>query len=121
MLRKDRYALKKIVRYCNEIDSILKQIGRSYDRFESETVYQYALSMCLLQIGELVGHCSAELIGANPQIPWKYARAMRNLYAHDYDSARLDVVWTTLTDDIPAMKAQIEQLLHGTEDEDDVE
>ena len=113
MQPRDELILKKIIRYCNDIDSILKQIDYQFVRYETETVYQYALSMCLLQIGELVNHCSQELIDANPDIPWNYARAMRNLYAHDYDSARLDVVWETLVDDIPAMKAQILQLLNA--------
>ena len=111
MLRRDEQILRKIIRYCDEIETIIRQMGVSWERFETDHVYQYALSMCLLQIGELVNHCSAGLIEAHPEIPWKYARAMRNLYAHDYDSARLDLVWTTLTDDIPAMKAQVEELL----------
>ena len=115
---KDRLALGKIVYYCDEIESILSQIDHQYQRYERENLYQYALNMCLLQIGELVNHCSSELIEANPHIPWKYARAMRNLYAHDYDSARLDIVWTTLTEDIPAFRAQIIQLLHDIEKTD---
>ena len=111
MQPRDKQTLKKIIHYCDEIAGILTQIDGSFSRFETETVYQYALSMCLLQIGELVNHCSQELIQANPQIPWKYARAMRNLYAHDYDSASLDIVWATLTEDIPSMKSQIEDIL----------
>ena len=116
MSRKDTFILKKIIYYCNEIDRILGLIGHFYEQYENEAVYQYALSMCLLQIGELVNHCSSELIENNPHIPWKYARAMRNLYAHDYDSARLDIVWATLTGDIPSMKAQILHLLEEMEE-----
>lgn len=115
MLQKDRFALTKMIRYCNDIDAILDQIERRYERFEKEYVFQYALSMCLLQIGELVSHCSQGLVDANPDIPWKYAKAMRNLYAHDYDSAQLDIVWTTLTQDIPAFRSQIEHLLSKAE------
>jgi len=111
MQPRDRQVLNKIVHYCDEIASILAQIGYQFERYEGEIVYQYALSMCLLQIGELVNHCSPEIIDSNPEIPWKYARAMRNLYAHDYDSARLDIVWATLTEDIPALKLQITNLL----------
>ena len=111
MLTRDRIALEKIIGYCDDIASILKQIEWQYARYEGERVYQYALSMCLLQIGELVNHCSKEMVDRHPDIPWKYARAMRNLYAHDYDSARLDIVWTTLTEDIPAFKLQLQRLL----------
>ena len=110
MSQTDKLILGKIIRYCDDIASILDQIDRSFERYEHESVYQYALSMCLLQIGELVSHCSPALIDANPDIPWKYARAMRNLYAHDYGSARLDIVWTTLTEDIPAFRRQIIRL-----------
>lgn len=111
MSPKDKLILQKIIRYCDDIASILEQIGFQFSRYENEVVYQYALSMCLLQIGELVNHLSGELLDGHPQIPWRYARAMRNLYAHDYDSARLDIVWATLTDDIPAFRGQLESLL----------
>lgn len=53
-------------------------------------------------------------VEAAPDIPWKYVRAMRNLFAHDYQSARLDMVWDTLTKDIPEFRAQLPELL--TED-----
>ena len=111
MSPRDELILSKLIRYCGDIASILEQIGFQFSRYENEVVYQYALSMCLLQIGELVNHLSGELLAARPEIPWKYARAMRNLCAHDYDSARPDIVWATLTDDIPAFRKQLEALL----------
>jgi uncharacterized protein with HEPN domain len=36
---------------------------------------------------------------------------MRNLHAHDYDNIDLDIVWTTLLEDIPELKIQIEKKL----------
>ena len=111
MSQKDSFVLGRIIRYCDDIASILNTIDSNYQRYQDEIVYQYALNMCLLQIGELVNHCSRELIEAHPDIPWKYARAMRNLCAHDYDSAQPEIVWATLTTDIPAFKAQLQALL----------
>ena len=64
MSQTDKLMLGKIIHYCDDIASILDQIDRSFERYEHESVYQYALSMCLLQIGELVNHCSPALIDA---------------------------------------------------------
>lgn len=111
MSQKDRYAIKKMIRYCDEITAILHRIDHQYDVFVNDSVYQYALTMCLLQIGELVNHCSDQLITAHPEVAWKHARAMRNMYAHDYDSAKPSIVWQTLNDDIPELKDKLVHIL----------
>lgn len=41
------------------------------------------------------------------EIPWYAIKAMRNLHAHDYDRVDLEIVWNTLTKDIPELKETI--------------
>ena len=36
---------------------------------------------------------------------------MRSLHARDYDSVKLEMVWETLTNDIPVLREQINALL----------
>ncbi|MBQ3424754.1 MAG: DUF86 domain-containing protein [Clostridia bacterium] len=51
----------------------------------------------------------------NIQIPWRLMRAMRNMYAHDYENAQPSLVWQTLTEDIPTLRGQIQAILDKVE------
>ena len=44
-------------------------------------------------------------------MPWHAIKAMRNLHAHDYERVDLDIVWNTLTEEIPELKEIIEKML----------
>jgi uncharacterized protein with HEPN domain len=52
-----------------------------------------------------------EFIDQHPQIPWAQMRAMRNVVIHEYFFLDLKIVWTTVKDDLPKLKRQIEDLL----------
>jgi uncharacterized protein with HEPN domain len=43
----------------------------------------------------------------HPQVPWGFAYEMRNALAHGYFTVDLDIVWTTVTSDLPGLKAQL--------------
>lgn len=101
--------LKKIIKYCNDISDMIN--GVSFDDYLSNTMMQYACGMCIIQIGELVSRLSDEFIKEYSIVPWRTIRAMRNIYAHDYEKTDHDTVWLTLTEDIPALKMQLQQIL----------
>ena len=67
--------------------------------------------MCIIQIGELVSRLSEETMEKNRKIPWRAIKAMRNLHAHDYENVDLEIVWNTLTEDIPVLKEQLENMV----------
>jgi len=52
-----------------------------------------------------------EFIDRHSQIPWAQMRAMRNVMIHEYFFLDLKIVWTTVKDDPPELKRQIEALL----------
>lgn len=67
--------------------------------------------MCIIQIGELVGRLSEEFIESHGDIPWYAIKAMRNLHAHDYENVDLEIVWNSLTEEIPDLKIKLEAML----------
>ena len=73
--------------------------------------------MCIIQIGELVAWLPAEFTAAHPQIPWRAIKGMRNLHAHDYDSVKMEVVWQTLTREIPVLKTEVQLILQMDKEE----
>ena len=66
---RDRDIIEHILRYCNQVETAHQDFGRSKDRFVESTTYQNAVSMCILQIGELVGRLTDDFKQANADIP----------------------------------------------------
>jgi len=108
---RDRDVIGHILRYCQQIEIAHNDFGRSRDRFEQSTTYQNAVSMCILQIGELVKHLSADFKEENREIPWQKIRGMRNYVAHEYGSIDLDVVWVVATDSVVVLQRFCEEYL----------
>lgn len=104
-LSPDLQRLARISEYCNDLRRAMDQFGSSFADFEANTFYQYVVSFCLLQIGELAGGLSEPYrLSTGRQVPWRAIKAMRNIVAHGYDSIRLDIVWDTLLHNIPDLK-----------------
>lgn len=108
---RDRDIVAHILRYCEQLETAHVDFGRSRERFDSSTTYQNAISMCILQIGELVGHFSDEFKASQNAIPWHKIRGMRNYVAHEYGAIDLDVVWYTATNSIEDLKRFCEDYL----------
>ena len=53
--------------------------------------------MCILQIGELVKHLSAEFVQSHPSIDWRSAARARDIYAHHYGRMDFEIAWETAT------------------------
>ncbi len=53
-----------------------------------------------------------------PNIPWLEIIGMRNILVHDYFGIDTDVVWDTVSRDIPARKPAVERLLRTLSDEE---
>ena len=52
-----------------------------------------------------------EFVKAHPELPWSDMRGMRNKVIHHYFDVDLPVVWSTVKDDLPKLKQQIDRLL----------
>ena len=86
-----------------------------FDVYCQDRAYQYATAMCILQIGELVTRLSDEVTEDHPEIPWRLIRGMRNFYAHNYERTKPETMWQTLTEDVPALQIQLQELLKEDE------
>jgi len=54
-----------------------------------------------------------DFITAHPALPWREIRGMRNRMIHNYFDVNIDLLWSTVKDDLPSLKRQIERLLAG--------
>ncbi len=111
MKNEDRAVLERIIKYCNDIEALLSEYGSDYELYKNRISFQYSCNMCIIQIGELVGRLTDDFIEKHNEVPWHAIKAMRNLHAHDYERVDLEIVWNTLTEDIPDLKERVESLL----------
>ena len=70
-----------------------------------------AVCITLINNGELVKNITQELKDEHREIPWRAIAGMRDVTAHKYQTLRMEDVYRTCVEDIPAFKKQIETLL----------
>jgi len=44
-------------------------------------------------------------------VPWRLMKAVRNINAHDYEKIDFKRMWQTLTEDIPALEKELQEIL----------
>ena len=111
MNTRDEIVLKKIIQYADEISETISRFNLTEKSFAEDFVARNAISMCILQIGELVGKLSDEFKAENNAMPWREIKAMRNFAAHNYGEIDIDILWETSTCDIPDLKEYCQKFI----------
>ena len=106
--KSERVILQKMLQYCDEIEQILKKHHFNRAEFENDKEFQFACGMCIIQIGELVVGLDESFARKYPDVPWRQIKGMRNIYAHDYDIIDNDIIWETITKEIPELKEKLQ-------------
>ncbi len=101
---RDKSIVEHMLSYCVDIEETIRRFGDSYEAFSGDKAYRNACAMCILQIGELAGHLSADFRAAHAEMPWREIRGMRNVVAHAYADISFKTTWDTIRTDIPALK-----------------
>ena len=70
MLEKDKIIIKKLIKYCNNINDILVGINNDKSVYLNKNIYQLSTDMCIFQIGELFTHMSEEFKLKHLEIPF---------------------------------------------------
>jgi uncharacterized protein with HEPN domain len=70
-----------------------------------------SLVKCVEIIGEAAGRISDEVRAGHPQIPWRDIVGMRHHLIHAYYDVNLDIVWQTVTEDLPPLIPSLESIL----------
>lgn len=84
--------------------------GMDRSAFIAERRTQQAVVLNLLLIGELAAKVlehDSEFAGRHPAVPWASMKGMRNRIAHGYFEMDLDIVWATVAEALPGLKAAL--------------
>lgn len=107
---RDRRILEHILRHCKEIIETVDRFDFSKENFKHDHVFYNACSMALFQIGELSKRISEKFKNTHTEVPWAEMKGMRNLFAHEYESADQELLWETITKDIPKLNKQLQEI-----------
>ena len=113
MQRRDKITLQKILKVLEETLEIFGDT--SLEKFLSNKERQFAMTMSILRIGELVKNLTADFRKNNSQVKWKPIAGFRDIIAHKYDIVDMNEVYNTLEKDFPELKLQIEKILEAEE------
>ncbi len=114
MQRRDDLYLADIVEAAQAIRVFLARLERSSrEAFVEDDLTSSAVLQKLSIIGEAAARVSEETREEYPDVPWHQARGMRNLLVHAYFSVDWDMVWTTATESVPALEAQVARILES--------
>jgi uncharacterized protein with HEPN domain len=90
-----------------------ERFGREREVGHDDLLPLYAVTRCLEIISEASRRLSAALKARHTHIPWPQMAAAGNFYRHDYEDVLPQRVWKTLAQDIPKLRAVVEQELAG--------
>ena len=84
--------------------------GLTFDQFQSDQKTVDAVVRNLEVIGEAVRHLSAAHESLPSSIAWTDVAGMRNILIHEYFGVDLNIIWQTVTHDLPELRDQLRNI-----------
>ncbi len=104
------YALK----ICEDLEFILRNTKDiEKEELSQNEVLLDSMMFRLIQISENAKRLSDEYKAERSDIPWTAIYGLRNKIVHDYGNVDLDIVYSTMKDDIPELLAGIREQNNG--------
>lgn len=101
----DENVLVRIDSLLEHIDLVLSDTkGINIVEFDEDSVLVRATCFSISQIGEQMVNLEKKIGKKYPELPWVYARNMRNIIVHDYEKIDLEQVSSTIVHDLAKLK-----------------
>ena len=82
-----------------------------FDQFEEDDKTIDSVLRNLEIIGEASRHVPREIKKRYSELPWMEMYTMRNIVVHEYHGVNLKIIWQTITEDLPPLISQLEEIL----------
>lgn len=86
-------------------------VSRGKQAYDGDVQLRLAGQAIVHKLGGSVARLPAGIIAGHPQIPFRAMKAMRNLVAHEFDRSDPEIIWVTLSIDLPVVVAQVADLV----------
>ncbi len=111
--KEDVIRLKHMLDAARDVISFTQNKTRS--SLDTDKMLGFSLVRCIEIIGEAASKITKQSYDEFPQIPWKKIINMRNRIIHAYYDINLDVVWSTITEDLPPLIVELEKIISTEE------
>src|SRR5260370_1000501 len=108
-MRHDRQRLQDILDAARLIQEFAS--NRTKLELERDALFQSAVLHQLYLIGEATNRLSESLKKKFPQVPWSSIHGFRNRIAHEYFRLDMDLIWQTISVDIPELAQGVEGIV----------
>lgn len=110
-----------LVRLHHMLDAAIEAISfaksRSRKDLDEDLQFMRALVKSIEIMGEAAAKVTEQTKGELSQIPWARIVGMRNRLIHAYYDINVDVVWSTVKEDLPPLIEQLEKILPPDENQ----
>ena len=89
--------------------------GRTRADLDSDRLLELALVRLLEIVGEAASRVPRRVRAMYSDIPWPQIVALRNRLIHGYYDLDLDIIWSTVSDDIPPLVRVLEDVIRTEE------
>ncbi|MEK7535790.1 MAG: DUF86 domain-containing protein [Patescibacteria group bacterium] len=103
-MKDDSVYIKQVLESIGKIDSFVSGLDR--EKFNKDAKTQSAVIMQLTLIGEISKKISEDT-KRQIDLPWRNIAGFRDVAIHNYFEIDLDVVWTTITQDLLILKERL--------------
>lgn len=103
------------VRLRHVLDHAREAVALVQGKSRADLTNSRLLQLGLVRLGEIIGEAAARVSRdervKHPTIPWDDVVGMRNKLIHGYDRVDLDILWDTVTDDLPRLVEELEKAI----------
>jgi len=108
-IKNDAYYIKKMPKDIKFIIENTKKISLS--ELENNEILCDSVMFRLIQISESSVKLTSEFKDSHIDIPWQSIKGMRNRIVHEYGNVEFDIVYQTITEDIPIICNKLDNLV----------
>lgn len=87
--------------------------GMGFDEFETDDKTIDSVLRNLEIIGEASRHVPQEIKSQYTDLPWAEMNTMRNIVIHEYHGVNLNIIWQTITNDLPPLVPRLKEILEA--------
>lgn len=110
MSRRDpQIRLQHMLEYAREAVTLMR--GKSRADLDIDRALGLATLRCLEIVGEAAYHVPEAIRQQHASIPWLAIIGTRHRLVHGYDLVDYDIIWSTITQDLPALITELEKIV----------